>query len=76
VPAAEVALAPEWLLRQRWFRAKRRGAVSVELIDRAPLAGAAWLGVLGVGYRDGGSDRYLLPAVAELRRRARGASKG
>jgi len=65
VPAAEVALAPEWLLRQRWFRAKRRGAVSVELIDRAPLAGAAWLGVLGVGYRDGGSDRYLLPAVSD-----------
>lgn len=63
MPTADVALAPEWLVRQRWFRAKRRHVAAVDVVDRARMSSAVWLAVLEVSYRDGGSDRYLLPAV-------------
>jgi maltokinase len=54
---------PEWLVRQRWFRAKQRPIGAVLESDRAPLLDGAWLLILGVRYADGGDDRYLVPAI-------------
>jgi len=54
---------PEWLVRQRWFRAKHRPVASVVEADRAPLLGNAWLLILAARYADGGEDRYLVPAI-------------
>lgn len=55
----------EWLVRQRWFRAKHRPIASVVEADRARLAGNAWLLILAARYADGGEDRYLVPAIDE-----------
>src|SRR5918999_6053673 len=62
---AEVAFAPDWLARQRWFRAKRRPLARVEVLDRAALTDAAQLLVLAARYADGGVDAYLVPAVVD-----------
>ena len=59
---------PDWLVRQRWFRAKRRPVAGVIEADRAPLGGDAWLLVLAIRYADGGEDRYLVPAIEEAAR--------
>jgi trehalose synthase-fused probable maltokinase len=57
-------LSPVWLAQARWFRAKRRGIAALRGIDAAPLVDdRIWLLVLGVGYVDGGKDRYLVPLV-------------
>jgi trehalose synthase-fused probable maltokinase len=59
-------LDAEWIAGQRWFRAKTRRVGEVTLHDSAELPdGAGWLLVLGVGYQEGGGDRYLVPAVAD-----------
>ena len=57
------SFTPEWLVRQRWFRAKHRPIASVVEADRAPLLGNAWLLILAARYADGGEDRYLVPAI-------------
>ena len=62
VPAI-ATFTPDWLVRQRWFRAKRRRVAGLIEADRAPLGGDHWLLVLAVRYADGGEDRYLVPAV-------------
>lgn len=62
---AEVAFAPEWLARQRWFRAKRRPLARVDVLDRAALTDDAQLLVLAARYADGGEDAYLVPAVLD-----------
>ena len=54
----------DWLTAQRWFRSKRRAVAAVEVIDEAPLDGAALL-VLRVAYVDGGEDRYQVAAVRD-----------
>jgi trehalose synthase-fused probable maltokinase len=55
-----------WIAGQRWFRAKTRRVVTVTPRDAAELGdGTGWLLVLGVGYADGGEDRYLVPAVTD-----------
>jgi trehalose synthase-fused probable maltokinase len=57
-------LDAEWIVGQRWFRAKTRRVAEVALHDTAELAGGiGWLLVVGVAYEDGGGDRYLVPAV-------------
>jgi maltokinase len=63
-PAA-ATFGPGWLVRQRWFRSKGRPIASVTEADRAPLGGGMHLLVLTVGYADGGSDRYLVPAMVD-----------
>ena len=62
---AAAAFGPSWLVRQRWFRSKGRPIASVSEADRAPLGGRMHLLILGVGYADGGSDRYLVPAIID-----------
>jgi maltokinase len=59
------SFTPEWLARQRWFRAKHRPVASIVEADRAPLVGNAWLLILAARYADGGEDRYLVPAIDE-----------
>jgi len=60
-------LNPDWLVAQRWFRAKRRPLAAVTPHDLAPLDdGGAWLAVLTASYRDGGADRYLFPLVTAV----------
>jgi trehalose synthase-fused probable maltokinase len=54
---------PEWLARQRWFRAKQRPIDGILEFDRAPLVDNAWLLVVAVRYTDGGEDHYLVPAI-------------
>lgn len=58
-----MTFAPEWLVRQRWFRAKQRPVARVLEADRAPLGDNRWLLILAVRYADGGEDRYLVPAI-------------
>ena len=57
---------PDWIARQRWFRAKARSITSVRPVDEAPLTDAVRLVVLEVGYADGGdTDRYLVPFAGD-----------
>jgi len=61
-------LPADLVAAQRWFGAKKRGIVRLELHDAAPLPGRAGepeaaLLVLEVRYADGGSERYLMPLV-------------
>jgi maltokinase len=53
-----------WLADQRWFRHKRRRVAEVAADDAIALADEAWLLVLGVRFADGGTARYLVPAMA------------
>lgn len=60
------ALTPAWLAAQRWFRAKSRRLVAVELDDAAPLGeGPGWLLVLAATDDTGAEARYLVPVVRE-----------
>jgi trehalose synthase-fused probable maltokinase len=63
-PRAAAAFDASWLAARRWFRAKARPLAEVRLADAARLGGDHWLLVLEARYRDGGADRYLVPAVA------------
>lgn len=61
-------LPADLVAAQRWFGAKERRIVRLELADAAPIPGRsdeadAALLVLEVSYVDGGSERYLLPMV-------------
>ena len=58
-------LDAEWIVGQRWFRAKTRRVADVALRDTTELAGVGWLLVLRVAYQDGGEDHYLVPAVQD-----------
>jgi maltose alpha-D-glucosyltransferase / alpha-amylase len=59
------AIQPEWLRRQRWFRAKAREAVAVELCDHTvwspPGEMPLLLTVLRVRYTEGEAELYVLP---------------
>ena len=62
------AIPPERFAAQRWFGAKGRPIARLGLDDAAPLPGGTGeqdglLAVVGVGYVDGGAERYLLPLV-------------
>ena len=53
---------PDWIVGQRWFRAKARPVAAVQQVDEAPLTDAVRLTVIAVAYADGGPrDRYLVP---------------
>jgi trehalose synthase-fused probable maltokinase len=52
-----------WLAAQRWFRHKHRGVHEVAVADATRVGEAGWLLVLDVRFADGGSARYLVPAV-------------
>jgi trehalose synthase-fused probable maltokinase len=53
-----------WLARRRWFRSKSRALADVAVEEVVSLdAGPASLVVLRADHADGGSDRYLVPAV-------------
>ena len=55
--------SPDWIVVQRWFRAKQRPIAAVIEVDQAPLT-VGELRVLEVAYTDGGaSDRYLVPTL-------------
>jgi trehalose synthase-fused probable maltokinase len=61
--AVTTAFSPEWIVGQRWFRAKQRPISSVHEVDQAALS-IGELRVLEVRYADGGaSDHYLVPTV-------------
>ncbi len=55
----------EWLPTRRWYQGKDRTIASVSVVDRSDLPGGLVLLVVGVGYEDGGADRYFLPVTAE-----------
>jgi maltose alpha-D-glucosyltransferase / alpha-amylase len=59
------AIPPEWLRRQRWFRAKAREVVSLELCDHAvwspPGEAPLLLTVLRVCFTEGEAELYMLP---------------
>jgi maltose alpha-D-glucosyltransferase / alpha-amylase len=59
------AIPPEWMRRQRWFRAKAREIVSVELCDHAVWTPAGedplLLAVLRIVYSEGEAELYVLP---------------
>jgi maltose alpha-D-glucosyltransferase / alpha-amylase len=59
------AIPPEWLRRQRWFRAKARDMVAVELCDHAvwspPGETPLLLTTLRVHYSEGDAELYVLP---------------
>lgn len=60
------AFTPTWLAAQRWFRAKSRPLVAVELHDAAALGeGPGWLLVLAATDDAGAEARYLVPVIAE-----------
>jgi maltose alpha-D-glucosyltransferase / alpha-amylase len=63
--AVASAIPPEWLRRQRWFRAKAREVVAVELCDHAvwspPGETPLLLTVLRVLYTEGEAELYALP---------------
>ncbi|HEX2140845.1 MAG TPA: hypothetical protein VHK28_01045 [Candidatus Limnocylindria bacterium] len=64
--ARAAALDADWLSRRRWFRSKRRPLGGVEVVDAASLDGpGSWLLVLRARFRDGGEERYLVPAVED-----------
>jgi maltose alpha-D-glucosyltransferase/alpha-amylase len=66
VDALAGRIGPGWLAGARWFRAKRRAIAGLRGIDAAPLVDdRAWLLILGVGYADGGEDRYVVPLVTD-----------
>ncbi|HEX6140526.1 MAG TPA: hypothetical protein VF013_08715 [Candidatus Limnocylindria bacterium] len=57
-------LDAEWLAGRRWFGARTRRLAGVELADAASLDDGAWLLVLAAHFDDGGTERYLVPAMA------------
>ena len=57
-----------WLAAQRWFRHKHRPVQEVAVADSAPVGDAGRLLVLDVRFADGGTARYLVPAVDEAGR--------
>ncbi len=62
--ADALAPSPDWMARQRWFRAKARPIAAVSTVDELPLTDAARLVIVEVSYADGGpDDRYLVPLV-------------
>jgi trehalose synthase-fused probable maltokinase len=55
-----------WLAGRRWFRSKSRPLASTTVEDAVTLVPATTvLVVLRADFADGGSDRYLVPAVAQ-----------
>jgi maltokinase len=71
-PSSAPTLSPDatsfdaaWLAAQRWFRHKRRPVRDVAVADGVALDHAGWLMVFEVRFADGGSARYLVPAVDE-----------
>ncbi|MBA2266158.1 MAG: hypothetical protein H0W17_07175, partial [Chloroflexi bacterium] len=57
------SLSRDWLVGQRWFRAKQRPIATVSQLDAARLDPAE-LSVLEVAYADDGPpDHYLVPTV-------------
>ena len=60
--AAVAGLDEDSLSGRRWFAGKLRRVLAVELADAAPIPGGGALVVAEVSYRDGGAERYLLPA--------------
>jgi trehalose synthase-fused probable maltokinase len=71
VAGAGALIQPEWIAAQRWYGANDRTLERVALADAAPLPQAAgtdpeaWLLVAEAGFSDGGTSRYLIPAVAD-----------
>jgi len=59
------AIPKEWLTRQRWFRAKAREVLEVELEDHAVVApehGPRWMiALVRVRFTEGEPDLYVLP---------------
>jgi trehalose synthase-fused probable maltokinase len=50
------------LASRRWFRSKQRSISDIRVVDQASIGPGA-LVVLEVAFADGGSERYLAPAV-------------
>jgi maltose alpha-D-glucosyltransferase/alpha-amylase len=59
------SIPSEWLVRRRWFRAKAREVIGVELDDHAVVApehGPRWIiALVRVRFHEGESDLYVLP---------------
>ena len=64
--ADALALSPDWIARQRWFRAKARSIAGVAVVDELPLTDATRLVVAEIAYVGGEApDRYLLPLAGD-----------
>ena len=64
--ARAAAFDAAWLAGRRWFRTKSRPLAGVVVEEAVALdRGPARLVVLRADHADGGSDRYLVPAVSE-----------
>jgi trehalose synthase-fused probable maltokinase len=64
--ARAAAFDAAWLVGRRWFRTKSRPLAGVAVEEAVALGqGPARLVVLRADHVDGGSDRYLVPAVSE-----------
>ena len=58
--------SPEWLVAQRWYRAKSRRLAKVDLFDAAAIAGTpGWLLILSALADTGEEERYLVPAILD-----------
>ena len=57
----ENEVLPDWLPRQRWYRAKARTMTRVTLVDWAKMGGGFFLVVLRVQFSAGPSEDYSLP---------------
>ena len=71
------AFDAEWLASRRWFRSKARQLESVRVEEEVALPGGdARLVILQARHADGGTDRYLVPAVADPDRTLREPADG
>ncbi|MBV9269097.1 MAG: putative maltokinase [Acidobacteriaceae bacterium] len=54
---------PDYIVRQRWYRAKARTISGLQVQDVIPLEEGSHILILRVDYREGDCDNYLLPVT-------------
>jgi maltose alpha-D-glucosyltransferase / alpha-amylase len=50
-----------YLPARRWFASKTSGIKSVSILDAIPIENRGFILILGVSYREGGTENYVLP---------------
>src|SRR5579884_1581218 len=56
---------PEYLTRQRWYRAKAKTLTTLQVRDTVPLSDNGQALIVELAYTDGDSATYLLPVTSE-----------
>lgn len=54
---------PEFLIQQRWYRAKAKNILQLHVADVIEMGSETWLLVVHIQYQDGESAHYLLPVA-------------